>query len=49
MVFNLADRKCEIKRAHRLSAVTGLEWLKEDVLLSTGADGTIKQWKIEFK
>ena len=47
-IHNLADRKTEITHAHRMSSIVGLDWLKEDVLVSAGADGSLKQWKIAF-
>jgi len=48
LVHNFEERKVEIAHAHRMSSVVGLDWLKEDLLVSAGGDGSLKQWKISF-
>jgi len=48
LVHNFQERKVEIAHAHRMSSVVGLDWLKEDLLVSAGGDGSLKQWKISF-
>jgi hypothetical protein len=44
----MAERKCEINHAHRMSSIAGLDWLNETTLVTAGGDGSLKQWSISF-
>ena len=48
VVHNMAERKCEINHAHRMSSIAGLDWLNETTLVTAGGDGSLKQWSISF-
>ena len=48
VVHNLAERKCEINHAHRMSSIAGLDWISDTTLVSAGGDGSLKQWSISF-
>jgi len=48
LVHNFADRKVDITMAHRMGSITGLGWLTDTRLVSSGNDGTLKQWEIAF-
>ena len=47
-VWNVANEaKFKIGNAHPLSTTTGVVWLENDLLASTGSDCCIRKWKIE--
>jgi len=47
-IHNFEDRKVEIPLAHRMAAISGLEWTSETRLMSSAQDGTLKTWEISF-
>lgn len=47
-VHNFEDRKVEIPLAHRMAAISGIEWTSDTRLISSAQDGSLKTWEISF-